>query len=78
MYRDQSKLKLEGVEEMSKDTRTSTTTFTQMKDTKGTSVWPTWYPIIFLLDTRGSDTVEATKKESKDPQPVKKVRVYVV
>ncbi|XP_064407279.1 uncharacterized protein LOC135352075 isoform X4 [Halichondria panicea] len=57
LEQDLSKLKLEGVEEMSKDTRTSTTTFTQMKDTK---------------DTRGSDTVEATKRESKDPQPVKK------
>ncbi|XP_064407558.1 uncharacterized protein LOC135352317 [Halichondria panicea] len=57
LEQDLSKLKLEGVEKMSKDTRTSTTTFTQMKDTK---------------DTRGSDTVEATKRESKNTQPVKK------
>ncbi|XP_064407536.1 uncharacterized protein LOC135352306 isoform X3 [Halichondria panicea] len=57
LVQDLSKLKLKGVEEMSKDTRTSMTTFTQMKDTK---------------DTRGSDTVEATKRESKDTQPVKK------
>ncbi|XP_064407317.1 uncharacterized protein LOC135352086 [Halichondria panicea] len=57
LEQDLSKLKLKGVEEMSKDTRTSTTTFTQMKDTK---------------DTRGSDTVEATKKESKDTEQVKK------
>ncbi len=33
MCRDLSKLKLEGVEEMSKEP--STTTFTQMEDTKG-------------------------------------------
>ncbi|XP_064407315.1 uncharacterized protein LOC135352084 [Halichondria panicea] len=57
LEQDLNKLKLEGVEEMSKDTRTSTTTFTQMKDTK---------------DTRDSDPVEATKRESKDTQPVKK------
>ncbi|XP_064407491.1 uncharacterized protein LOC135352241 isoform X2 [Halichondria panicea] len=57
LEQDLSKLKLEGIEEMSKDTRISTTTFTPMKVTK---------------DTRGSDTLEATKRESKDTQPVKK------
>ncbi len=35
--------------------------------------------MFFLLhvDARGSDTVEATKIESKDTQPVKKVRAYM-
>ena len=40
-----------------------------------------WYRFSFTLDadlTTSSDTVEATKRESKDPQPVKKVRTCTV